>query len=124
LPSEELEDYLTKLDRELKTGVLSLLVLQVIEKSQEPVHGYRIIQLIKKCAEHGDIELKEGTIYAVCRSLQSQGLIKNDIVNSNQGPPKKVFSVTPMGRKALREGLAKWKGLLAAVDGVLEEAGD
>lgn len=119
-----MEDLLTKMDRELKTGVLALLVLRVIGSSQEPVHGYRIIQLIKQHTERQGIEVKEGTVYAVCRSLQGLGLITNEIVDSDQGPPRKVFRITPTGRRALRQGLEKWRALVAAVDDVTGDMGD
>ena len=124
MKSQELDDFLLKLEKELKTGVLSLLVLHVIHSSPEPVHGYRIIQLIKESSDECGLDLKEGTIYAICRALQSHGFVENQIVDSDKGPPKKVFKITPDGRRALRAGLSKWKSLVHAVDTVLAKAGD
>jgi PadR family transcriptional regulator PadR len=46
----------------------------------------------------GVFNLKEGTIYPILSRLAKDGLVQTEWVESNQGPPRKYYSLTESGR--------------------------
>lgn len=73
----------------------------------EDMHGYRI----KKHIEHnfGHMwTINYGQIFTALRKMEEEGLVvMQDLVPSdNGGPPRKVYSVTPAGRKKFSRWLA------------------
>lgn len=112
----EASRFIDKLDRELKSGLLSLLLLLAIERLG-PVHGYGILQAFR---ERERIEVKEGTIYPLLRGLEESALIVSRWGDGAGGPPRKLYEITRTGRSALREGEARWRALAADVAELFE----
>ena len=65
-------DMKEKYERQMKKGVLDMLVLKLLET--EPKHGYRIIQEMKEKSEEV-FSLKDGTLYPVLYRLEDDGLV-------------------------------------------------
>src|SRR5215510_3798282 len=66
----------------------------------EPHYGY---SLVRALTEDGSISLKEGTIYPILARLDRDGLVRSEWVESDQGPPRKYYSLTPAGREIFNE---------------------
>lgn len=61
-----------KYERQMKKGVLDMLVLKLLES--EPRYGYQIIQELKD--KSGDVfSLKDGTLYPILYRLEDDGLV-------------------------------------------------
>jgi len=104
---DEMDDFRNKLRKELRTGLISILLLDVIGQAGEEGYGYAII---KRLGEYSDgfFVFKEGTIYPILHSLLKQGLVATGWKESPSGPARKCYRLTPLGRSALKVGIEEW----------------
>jgi PadR family transcriptional regulator PadR len=108
-----------KFQKEMNAGTSSLVLLNVLSRSKEPMYGYQIAKLLE---ENGpDLPLmKQGTLYPVLRSLEENGLLSSIVEPSVSGPPRRYYTITPEGREALKEWLEIWKQTKKFVDTILK----
>jgi PadR family transcriptional regulator PadR len=108
-----------KFQKEMNAGTSSLVLLNVLSQSKEPMYGYQIAKLLE---ENGpDLPLmKQGTLYPVLRSLEENGLLSSIVEPSVSGPPRRYYTITPDGREALKEWLEVWKQTKKFVDTILK----
>lgn len=118
-PDPDLERFREKLDRELKSGVVSLLLLVAIERSG-PDYGYRILKNIHEWSD-GRLAFKEGTAYPLLQNLEKAGLIASHWGDGAAGPPRKYYQTTKLGREALKAALQDWSELTGSVDDILRK---
>ena len=109
--------YRDKLTRELRTGVVGLTLLFIIDRTG-PDYGYHILRRIEE-QSGGRLAFKEGTAYPVLQNLERQGLVSTYWGESQTGPPRKYYQITREGREALDEGLAQWRDLRDSVERIL-----
>lgn len=114
--------YLKKLDRELRSGLLSLLVLKSIKDDPEARYGYQIIERLK-ANSGGNLVLKEGTVYPILHSLEAYDLVSAEWKESDSGPPRKYYRITPQGNAVLRRALGLWDELTDSAGRILSEKG-
>lgn len=112
--------YIRKLDRELRSGLLSLLVLKSIKGDPEARYGYQIIERLK-ANSGGNLVLKEGTIYPILHSLEAFELVKAEWRESDSGPPRKYYRITPQGNVVLRRALELWDELTDSASRIIGE---
>ena len=108
-----------KFQKEMNAGTSSLVLLNVLSRSKEPMYGYQIAKLLE---ENGpDLPLmKQGTLYPVLRSLEENGLLNSMVEPSVSGPPRRYYTITADGREALKEWLEVWKQTKKFVDTILK----
>jgi PadR family transcriptional regulator, regulatory protein PadR len=108
-----------KFQKEMNAGTSSLVLLNVLSRSKEPMYGYQIAKLLE---ENGpDLPLmKQGTLYPVLRSLEENGLLSSMVEPSVSGPPRRYYTITSEGREALKEWLEIWKQTKKFVDNILK----
>ena len=104
-----MERYCDLMERNMKGGFSSVLVLYTISSSPEPIHGYHIIKRINERTD-GTISLGAGTIYPILRNLEEGGLVRHSAERSVRGPQRKVYSLTMEGREVVQR-----------VDGVIDQ---
>jgi DNA-binding PadR family transcriptional regulator len=75
--------------------------------SKEPQHGYQIHQTASNLAGLGLIwYLKQSQLYALLTKLEKDGYIQGKMETQEPyRPPRRVFSLTPMGRNAYHNWL-------------------
>lgn len=93
------DNYAEQLATQLRKGMLSYCVLLVCEKS---VYTSDIIRHMREA----DLSVVEGTIYPLLARLQKDGLLKHEWQESEQGPPRKYYSITEFGHD-VREKLSQ-----------------
>lgn len=109
-----------KFQKELNAGAVALVLLAVVEQAREPLYGYGIARQLE--ARAGGLPLvKQGTLYPVLRTLESQGLLASEVEPSVAGPPRRYYQLTPAGREALAAWRAAWTRTRDFVDRVLTE---
>ena len=69
-----------------------------------------------------DIDMGEGTIYPLMRRMQSDGQVETYLVESQSGPPRKYYRLTPAGRNSFTAQKAEWAAFVSAVDTILGAA--
>ena len=104
-----------KFQKELNSGLVSLVLLAVLAASAEDLYGYEIAKRLQR-AHDGEPLFKEGTIYPVLRALSAGGLLASRIVPSYSGPPRRYYRITDQGRTVLAEWLAAWRDTRDFVD--------
>jgi PadR family transcriptional regulator len=103
---------------ELLKGHLDLLVLTALRS--EPGHGYLVLDRLRRLSD-GEFALPEGTIYPALHRLERDGLLASR-ETTHQGRRRRVYSLTPAGRKALVGKRAEWERFAAGIARTLEAA--
>ena len=100
-------------------GTLDLLVLRTLV--HEAMHGYAIAQRIRLLS--GDrLDVPQGSLYPSLRRLENQRLIKGAWTTSPTGREARVYTITPRGRRRLRDELHAWREVSAAINLVIGPA--
>lgn len=100
--STEAESYANQLSVQMRKGVLAYCVLVVCDG--EAVYSSDVIRRLHLA----ELVVAEGTIYPLLSRLQRDGLLAHQWQESEQGPPRKYYRITPYGqeiRAALQEQL-------------------
>jgi len=108
---------MNKLD--LRTGSTGVMILRLL--ADEPMYGYQIVKELQARSE-GYFEVEQGTLYPALHRLERDGLVRGEWRLVQEGPPRKYYTLTEVGRAALREGATQWAdfshGLLKVLDGL------
>lgn len=99
-------------------GHLDGLLLACLEAG--PRHGYAIMEALR-AGSGGQFDLRTGTIYPALRRLEQAGLIKG-IWSQAGGRQRRVYDLTPAGRRALAAERGTWREFSAAVTALLAPA--
>jgi PadR family transcriptional regulator PadR len=108
-----------KFQKDLNGGLVSLVLLGVLDRSSEDLYGYEIAKRLA-AAQDGPPIFKEGTIYPVLRALSAAGFLTSRIVPSYSGPPRRYYRITAPGRLVLAEWQRLWRSTRNFVDQFLE----
>ena len=101
-------------DKSLISGSTSMLILKLLE--EKDMYGYEIVQNISKV-----IEVNEGTIYPILRRLTKEGYFETYILESNEGPARKYYKITPEGIESLNRLKSEWNEFVYAVNTFLND---
>ena len=116
----DLKETHKKFQKELSAGTVSLILLTILAQSAEPLYGYQIGKLVGAGEDEGPgVMVKQGAIYPVLRSLESQGLLSSERELSDSGPPRRYYQATQAGQEALQTWAAIWEETKTFVDNVL-----
>jgi PadR family transcriptional regulator PadR len=88
---------------QLRKGLLDIVILNLLKHGT--YHGYEMVQTLKKIE---GLEIREGNIYPILARLQTDGLVISRSEASQDGPPRKYFELTRVGKKKLQEMNAHW----------------
>lgn len=107
-----------KFQKELLSGITSLVLLSTLEQSAKAMYGYQIA----KSLDSGEAEaiIKQGALYPVLRSLEKSGLLSSSVEPSVSGPPRKYYTITTLGRETLKEWKSIWGQFKSFADNILE----
>lgn len=90
---------------QMRKGILEFCVLTLI--NQEEIYASDIIQKLKD----GKLIVVEGTLYPLLTRLKNAGLTSYKWVESEQGPPRKYYEITPEGKAFLKKLQETWNQL-------------
>jgi PadR family transcriptional regulator PadR len=110
------------MERKMKGGFSSMLVLYTISSSSEPIHGYNIIRRINE-RTGGALSMQAGTVYPILRNLEDVGLVEHSAQRSVRGPERKVYSLTRDGKEAVRRVTGVLDEFFCAVERVKDGSG-
>ncbi|GAP48284.1 PadR family transcriptional regulator [Streptomyces azureus] len=74
------------------------------------------------CDAHG-LVTSEGTIYPLLSRLRKEGWVNTVWKESDSGPPRRYYTLTATGRRALDEFAGEWGPFKTAVDNLLDSEG-
>jgi len=101
--TEAVEQQVKKFRKELSSGTVALMLLSILAKAKTPLYGYQITKLFEQSSSD-----KQGALYPVLRNLSTKGLLESEVVPSENGPPRKYFTISTLGRAVLKEWLEIW----------------
>lgn len=95
---------------QMRKGVLELCVLGILSK--ETMYPSDIIKNLKD----NDLIVVEGTMYPLLNRLKKDGYLTYNWVESNSGPPRKYYEITPKGEELRQELTKSWSSLAQTVN--------
>ena len=99
---------------QLRRGALEHCVLALLDGDER--YGY---DLVGELAEAG-LVASEGTVYPLLSRLRKNDLVTTTWRESESGPPRRYYSLTPAGRQALAEFRPACREFRAAVDRLVD----
>lgn len=103
------------MQREELKGHLDTLLLAVV--APEPVHGYAIVEALKRHSG-GAFDLSEGTIYPALHRLERAGLLSSRWATATPRP-RRLYRLSAKGRRALAHRTKAWTSFSVGVGQVL-----
>jgi PadR family transcriptional regulator PadR len=95
---------------QLRKGILELAIMGALYGERH--YGYSLVRVL---TESGSVSLKEGTIYPILARLNRDGLVRSEWVESDQGPPRKYYALTPAGRQLFSDLSEEFELLVSLV---------
>lgn len=117
-PCDMLDDFMAKIERDLATGVLNILILAEVERNG-PRHGYALVRDLDQNTQ-STFTFKEATVYAMLKEAENLELVKSHWAPSDAGPPRKYYEITAKGRRVLDSASVLWRRIRDATDPILE----
>lgn len=105
------------MNSQYKKGVLELCVLSLLKKQDR--YGYEISDCLSK-----QIDIADGTVYPILRKLKNDGLVTTFLQEESGGPPRKYYSLTPLGRESYKNDRAEYLKFLESILILLEDNED
>ena len=102
------------MDIQLKKGVLDMCILYILNKNDS--YGYDITEKISKF-----IEVSEGTVYPILRKLNDDNFLTTYLMESMNGPPRKYYQITDLGRKRYLKLKEDWEKINIQVSKLIKE---
>jgi len=118
--AQNIEEFQKKFNKELKTGLLSMLALLSVDKDPDPSYGYRIIKDLET-ASGGKFTFPEGTVYPILSQLSEMGYLKAYWGEPTEGPRRKYYQITKDGKAALAMCLEEWNSTSRIVGSILDK---
>jgi PadR family transcriptional regulator len=96
-----------------------MLILRVLHAG--PLHGYAIAQRIHQLS--GEVlEAEEGSLYPALQRMLMEGWVTGEWGVSETKRRVRFYSLTKDGAKQLKQGLAEYEQVTAAIQGILRTA--
>jgi len=97
----------------LRKGLLEFLLLKIIAAGK--VYAADILGQLRET----EFATQEGTLYPLLSKMRREGLLDYEWQESDAGPPRKYYKLTPKGREQLRELSDYWE----KINGTVKELG-
>lgn len=95
---------------QMRKGVLEYCILSILANGE--AYPSEIIEILKKAK----LIVVEGTLYPLLTRLKNTGFLAYRWEESKQGPPRKYYQLTALGKKFLKELDSTWEELETAVN--------
>src|ERR1039457_6328669 len=106
---------LTSGSRELKKGSAELLILALVKTRAH--HGYDIARLIEE-RSGGELTFHAASLYPLLYRLETRGWIVGQWVEKPGTRKRRMYRITPAGRKVLAAQRSGWQAFVRAVNRV------
>jgi transcriptional regulator len=102
---------------DLVQGTLDLLVLKMLALT--PMNGWMISLRLKELSKDV-LQVSDGSLYPALHKLEQGGWITAEWRQTENNRRAKFYSLTPLGKKALRKETEDWHRLSAAISHVVQ----
>jgi PadR family transcriptional regulator, regulatory protein PadR len=97
-------------------GTLDLLILKAL--SLVPMHGWGISNRIREMSG-GAFQIGQGSLYPALHRYEHRGWVTSYWRTTEHNRIARYYGLTPTGRRALTEEIARWRAYTGAVDCVI-----
>ena len=104
---------LENVKQQMRKGILEFCILSILSRSD--AYPSEIIEKLKEAK----LIVVEGTLYPLLTRLKNDGLLSYRWEESNSGPPRKYYKLTPVGDTFLKNLQETWKELVKAVESII-----
>lgn len=104
------------INKELMKGSTIILILTLLDR--KPMYGYEMSKEMEKSSS-GVLTLKEGTLYPILHTLESDGMVESYWSSGDGERKRKYYQITKKGQGLLKEKQREWISFRTAVDQVL-----
>lgn len=104
------------INTQFKKGVLELLVMLIVEQGDK--YGYELVEEVSRI-----VNVNEGTIYPILKRLTNEGYFETYLKESTEGPPRKYYHLTILGKERKDELLKEWLKFNESVNRFIKESG-
>lgn len=106
------------INKELLKGSTVIIILGLLK--DKTMYGYELIKEIEKKSS-GVFSFKEGTLYPILHSLETNEFVESYWCESDTGRKRKYYKITDKGKAQLKEKQEEWDVFKNAIDKVLLE---
>lgn len=99
----------------MRKGFLEFPVLLII--GAKATYAPDILKQLK----NANLLVVEGTLYPLLTRLKSSGLVEYEWQESKSGPPRKMYTITELGKEALHQLETSWKSLDTSVNTLIKQ---
>jgi PadR family transcriptional regulator PadR len=96
---------------QLRRGTIEYCVLAVLAEGEEYA-----FELVRRLSAVDGLVTSEGTIYPLLSRLRRDDMVTTTWQESDAGPPRKYYRLTPGGHRALESFSEEWTRFRDAVD--------
>jgi PadR family transcriptional regulator PadR len=100
---------------DLLRGHLDALLLAVL--ADAPGHGYELSRRLTERSD-GELGVPEGSLYPALHRLERGDLVQSSW-STGEGRRRRIYRLTPAGRRAVGRSRSEWRLFASAVDRVL-----
>jgi PadR family transcriptional regulator PadR len=101
---------------QVRKGIVELCVLASLQRGE--AYGYQILQRLSGVE---GLAITESAIYPILSRLTADAMLTVRTAPSPDGPPRRYYRLTPLGRARLREMIAFWGELQLSVEKLIKE---
>lgn len=106
---------------DLIRGNIDAIVLRILAEGDN--YGYEILKAVGE-RSGGAYEMKEPSLYACLKRLESHGWVEGYWGGETQGARRKYYRLTDAGRGELKKAIARWNQVKGIIDCLLREEGE
>ena len=94
----------------MRKGMLEFCVLLILR--HRPAYASEMIAALKEAR----LIVVEGTLYPLLTRLKNDGLLSYEWQESTAGPPRKYYSLTPIGEQFLQQLSISWQEISDSIN--------
>ncbi|MDA8218526.1 MAG: PadR family transcriptional regulator [Dehalococcoidales bacterium] len=101
---------------QMRKGAVEYCILALLAGRER--YGYELVQGLSRVE---GMLVTEGTVYPILSRLKRDGLVSTEWRESREGPPRKYYRLTDLGKEALADFRGQWRVFARAVETILRE---
>ena len=101
---------------QMRKGLVELCVLAALREGE--AYGYRILRRLGRAES---LAISESTVYPVLARLAAEKLVRVREAPSPNGPSRRYYRLTALGKARLAEMAVSWRQVASVVDELIKE---
>lgn len=107
--------------QQVRKGSTPLLVLSVL--MQGPLHGYAIMRALEARSQ-GYFTMNAALLYPTLHQMEQDGLVQASWAEGSGSRRRKIYTITPDGRKRFMQGQQDWQQFFTQLFDVIGHKAD